>query len=207
MTERRGGQKTFRKTHGPRRRAALFFLGCLVLAAPEALAEGGGFPVKSIFFQAFNFLVFAWLFWRLAGGPLRRFLAREREGFLLFERQARARERELDESIGQWKKKLADLEERSRGVQEKARQEGRLFLEEKRQALKEEGRRLDREAEFLLRLESEKSRRALFREGKKKIAALAEALLKAEEAAGAGASIRQIERLRPAGGQKKGGAA
>ena len=66
---------------------------------------------------------------------------------------------------------------------------------------------MDREAEFLLRLESEKSRRAIFREGKKKIAALAEALLKAEEAAGAGASIRQIERLRPAGGQKREGAA
>lgn len=190
------------------RRLTLFFLGGFALAAEAA--EGGGFPAKSVFFQAFNFLIFVWLFARFAGQPLRRFLARERESFLLFERQARARERELDKSLGQWKKKLADLKERERGIQKKASQESRLFLEEKKRALKEEGRRMDREAEFLLRLELEKARRALFEKGKKKIAAMAEAMLRAEagddfQKSGLAPSIKQIEGLRPPAGQKDGG--
>ena len=180
----------------------------LALAAPEALAAGGAFPAKAVFFQALNFAVFFALLAWLARKPLKSFFAAERERFLSFEREAREKEELLAKELELWKKKLADLEAREKTVGKSADEEGRLFLAEKRGLLKGLAKRLKREADFLLRLESEKARAALLKEGKRRIAALTEALMKGEGESAlqkslGGSFFKQLERRPPAAAAEK----
>lgn len=127
-----------------------------------AHSAGAEFSAKAIFIQAFNFSIFLLIFLFLIRKPLQSFFHKRQKDFLVFEEQALKLEKEKQEELELWRKKLLALEQTEKNIQKQAQEEGRRFEEQKKQDLEELSKRLKKTSSFLLNLEREKLKRESF---------------------------------------------
>lgn len=141
----------------------LAFFPLFSFAASEA------FPVKEIFFQIFNFSIFATAFVFLIRKPIKIFFHKRQEEFFSFEKQAIQLEKEKKSELKTWEKKLETLREQEAEIQKRAKKEGEKFVFQKKEELKNLRGRLKKESDFFLHLEKEKSKRELIKKWKNKV--------------------------------------
>ncbi len=132
-------------------------------------AASEGFPAREVFFQVFNFLLFATALFFLLRKPIQVFFHKRQEEFFAFEKQALQLEREKQIEKESWEKKIQTLNEQEKNIKQKAKEEGERFISQKKEEIKALKLRLKKEADFFLHLEREKSKRELFKTWKGKI--------------------------------------
>ena len=141
----------------------LFFLPFFSFASNET------FPAKEIFFQTFNFLIFAIVLFFLIRKPVKVFFHKRQEEFLDFEKQAFQLEKEKREEQKNWEKKIQALRDQEKGIEQKAQAEGKNFIFQRKEEIRTLRERLKKEADFFIRLEREKSKRGLLERWKNKV--------------------------------------
>lgn len=155
------------------------FLALIFLLFPSlAFAKAEGFPLKEILIQVFNFSVFAIVFVFLVKKPIGAFFHKKQKDFIAFEEQALQLEKEKEKEQKEWDKKLMDLEQKEKSIQQSAQQEGERLLAQKKEELKNLSNQLKSTAEFFIRLEREKLKRNLIQKWRSKVAEEAEEDLK-----------------------------
>ena len=130
---------------------------------PLTVLAGSEFSPQAIFFQAFNFSIFLFLFVFLLRKPLQTFFHKRQKEFFAFEEQALKLEKEKQKQKDLWDSKLSVLVEKEKNIKEKAKIEGERFKTQKQKELKELSERLKKTTAFLLNLETEKLKRESFK--------------------------------------------
>ena len=146
-----------------KKRASKLIPSFLIIIFPFfAYSAGAEFSPKAIFIQLFNFSIFIFLFLFLIRKPLQAFFHKKQKDFFAFEEQALKLKKEKQETQRLWEKKLLDLEEKEKNIEQKAKEEALRFKTQKQQELEELSKKLKKISAFLLNLEKEKLKRESF---------------------------------------------
>jgi len=151
---------------------------CFVFLFPFLCYAGqGGFPLKEILVQVFNFSIFFGLLIFFVKKPLKSLLHKRQRDFLAFEEQALSLEKEKKEEEKLWDKKLKDLWEQEQSIKQRAEAEGKRFIQKKQQELKIYKQQLQNTAKLLIHLEQQKAKNQLLKKWKAKTVQQAEKAL------------------------------
>ena len=147
-----------------------FFLALTILFfSLFSYASEGTFPAKEIFFQIFNFSIFVMILFFLMRKPIKVFFHKRQEEFFAFEKQAFQLEKEKQEELKTWEKKIQVLRDQEKEIEKKAQAEGEKFVFQQKEEIRTLKIRFKRESDFFLRLEREKSKRELLEKWKDKV--------------------------------------
>ena len=134
-----------------------------------AYSGSSEFSPQAIFIQIFNFSIFLFAFLFLIRKPLQTLFHKRQKDFFSFAEQALKLEKAKKAEKKLWDKKLSDLNEKEKTIQQEAQEEGERFITQKKQELKKLSRSLKMASEFLLNLEKEKLKRESLSHWKKQL--------------------------------------
>jgi F-type H+-transporting ATPase subunit b len=132
--------------------------------AASSGAEGHAAPISQLFFPLLNFLIFAYLIKRFVLPVIQDYLRSRREAILSSVKEADQAKKRAEETVQEYRSRLARLEEEMKAIQEDLRKEGEREKMKLVQEATNLATRIQEDARFLSEQEFKLARQAVRQE-------------------------------------------